>query len=47
MIPGNVFLAIVKFFLVEHEQIKASSLPLQTLSLKIPKVTMINKVYFH
>ena len=32
MIPGNVFLAIVKFFLVEHEQIKASSLPLQTLS---------------
>ena len=49
MTPGANFLVIVKFFLLEHKQIKTSSLPSwqQFLSLKVPIVTMIKKVYFH
>ena len=43
MIHGTVSLVEVTFSLLEHKQIKASSLPLrqQTLSLKVPVVAMI------
>ena len=49
MIHGTVSLVAETFFLLEHKQIQASSLPsqLQTLSLKVPIVTMIKKVYFY
>ena len=49
MIHGTVSLVAVTFFLLEHKQIKTSSLPSrqQTLSLKVPIVTMIKKVYFY
>ena len=49
MIHGTVSLVALTFFLSEHKQIKTSSLPSQqqTLSLKVPTVTMIKKVYFH
>ena len=46
MIHGTVTLAAVTFFVLEHKQIKSSSLPSrqQTLSLTVPIVTMIKKV---
>ena len=49
MIHGTVSLVAVTFFLLEHKQIKTSSLPSrqQTLSLGVPIVTMIKKVSFH
>ena len=49
MSPGTVFLVAVKFFLLEHKQIKTSSLPSQqqTYSLKVQLATIIKKVYFH
>ena len=49
MIHGTVSLVALTFFLLEHKQIKTSSIPSQqqTLSLKVPIVTMIKKVYFH
>ena len=45
MIHGTVSLVAVTFFLLEHKQIKTSSLPSQqqTLSLKVTIVTMIKK----
>ena len=49
MIHDTVSLIAVTFYLLEHKQIKTSSLPSrqQTLSLKVPIVTMIKKVYFY
>ena len=49
IIHGTVSVVAVTFFLLEHKQIKTSSLPSrqQTLSLKIAIVTMIKTVYFH